>query len=148
MSIFRKITFVILSVVFLLSSTGLFLIHHECRISEISGIFLNTDYKNDDHKHVCDQLSQISCCSGSACEKAAKENFDCCEDNTYYLIISEPYTFSFNKIKFQEISFRISSFIDHIIIDKNNSINTSTKIIKPPDLFGTDLLFNICILRL
>ena len=147
MSIYRKIALILVSAVFLLSSTGLFLIYHACRICEISGIYINTDYKHD-HKHERDQLSQMSCCSGTACEKVAKKDFDCCENNTYYLKISEPYTFSFNKIKFQEVSFRISSFINYIIIDKNNSINTSTKIIKPPDLFGTDLLNNICILRL
>ena len=98
MSIYRKIALILLSAVFLLSSTGLFLIYHECRICEISGIHINTDYK---HEH--DQLSQMSCCSVPVCEKAAKKDFDCCENNTYYLKISEPYTFSFNKIKFQEV---------------------------------------------
>ena len=151
MSIFNKIGLLFISVVFLLSSTGLFLIFHECHTCEISEIYINTDHYEHDHyeyKQEHDHLSEMSCCSGMTCENTVKYDHNCCEDDIYFLKIAKPYIFSFSKIKFQEVSFKVNNFINNIDIDKNNSIHISSQIIKPPDLFGTDLLHDICILRL
>ncbi len=150
MSIFNKIALLFFSVVFLLSSTGLFLIFHECQSCEISEIYINTgkhEHKQM-HEHENHQSSDKTCCYGSVCEINSEKDTDCCSDDTYYLKISEPYTFSFIKIKFQKVCLEIFNFFDYKEKVQKHSVDTSTQIIKPPDLFGIDLLHNICILRI
>ncbi len=128
----------------------MFLTFHECDTCEIIEVFVNAEEHEHEHEHKHEQhhASHESCCTGTVCETNTQTHTDCCSDDTYYLKISEPFTVSSLNIKFQEVSFKITYLFSFISDIKNDFIITLNKINRPPDLFGINLLHNICILRI
>ncbi len=146
MNYIKQILVLLFSAIFLLSSTGLFLTFHECETCDITEVFINIDDHGHEHHHDTELFD--SCCSGETCDINVKNDTDCCSDDTFYLKISEPYTFSSFKVNFEKISFKILSIISFSSEIKNNYSNVSITIINLPKLFGINLLQTICVFRL
>ncbi len=150
MNIKTKISVGFFAVIFLLSSTGMFLIYHECETCDVSEIFINVDKHEHEKDHDFESHHEHKlCCSGSACESETEGISDCCDDDAYYLKISEPYTFSFFQVKFENVFYVINTLFSYKDKFQNTIISSINQINKPPDLLsGKSLLHNICILIL
>jgi len=141
MRLIQNISVLLLTGIFLLSATGLFLRFHDCNTCDVSEIFINTDK----HEHV--ETTHSSCCSDYTCKVEKHDETTCGSNDTYYLKISEPYVFSFINIDFQSTYNIVFDFFSSNA--KKNQLNLlSNKIIKPPNIYGLKLLINICTLRL
>lgn len=143
MSLFKNISVFFLATTFFVFASGLFLNFHKCQTCDISEVFINLN--EDEHEHTAD--SESECCEGLSCVAENHIESECCNDDVFYIKISEPYTYSVDKIKFEKLYEHvnpISSFISKL------QINPSTvffKTVKPPNLSGFKLLLNICMIK-
>ena len=142
MRLIQNISVLLLTGVFLLSATGLFLRFHDCDTCEVSEIFINTD------KHEHAEEAHSSCCSDFSCKVEIQDETTCCANDIYYLKISEPYVFSFINIDFKSTYNIVFDFFNINTVEKFQLNLFSNKTIKPPNIYGLKLLLNICILRL
>lgn len=153
MKIIRNIISLILSAVFLLLSTGLFLIEHHCNYTNTTNIYFSYNHEHDCHTH--SNQSENSCCShNTTCELESNHDKNnqqsCCNDNFYYYKINLPYViskfdFNFDKvISFVQISTNINLFSE-IFGDKHNVTTPNV----PPPILKTSKTFisELCILR-
>ena len=146
MNIYSKILIGIISLVFLFSTTGLLFVHHVCDTCEISEILINSEHKHEGDHHV------KSCCTESSChpeEEQKNNDSECCNEDAYYLKITEPflsysYTIDLNEKVIQLFDYKLIEFADSKYIDQL----FYTSILKPPKLSGRIILRDNCILRI
>jgi hypothetical protein len=151
MKLLNKIFVVILLPIFVFSSTGLVLIHHECESCGISEILVN---KQHTHAHDnCSKEQQMpACCKGSSCEMPVKiqvqTDTECCKEEVFYFKVKEPYVNYTLQLEFDINPIQLPDF--NILDGFENQMSSQilySSINKPPDLSGRDILRHHCILR-
>ena len=149
MNIYKNISILFLVAVFALSSTGLFVVIHECETCGISEIYIDAEHEHKQHHK---KVEHETCCLGGVCETSTEKhqsnNDHCCSDDSFYFKITNPYTFSVLKINFDEVILDFVFFTSHINKLKNNFTNSISRIERPPDLSGKQILHKICVLRI
>ena len=143
MNLIKNTLGLFLSATFLMSATGLFLNFHNCQTCDISEVFIN--FNEDKHEHIADTKSE--CCEGLVCITENQTDSECCEDDVFYIKISEPYTYSVDKIKFEKLYVYVNPIFSSGNKLQINKSKVFIKPVKPPNLSGLKLLLNICILR-
>jgi len=151
MNIYKNISILFLVAIFALSSTGIFVVIHECESCGISEIYIDTNYNHEDeHEKHHKRTEHKTCCSKTTCEQNIEKykHDNCCSDDTFYLKISQEYLASFLKINFEEVETDISFLIEYTNNIKRNLTSSINKVSRPPDLSGIQILHKICVLRI
>lgn len=146
MKFLRHIALLIILAVFMISSAGIFLTVHECKTCAVTKLFINADEPLFHHKETMQVKKDIKdCCSETVCS-VPQENGACCSEENFYLKISESYT-----VVYYTLNFNIHYLpVDIEYYSAANSVNKgdiyNTRICKPPDDTGKDLLHKLSVL--
>ena len=166
---FRYIILTLIAVLFMISSTGVYLTIHYCSSEDITGLFFFTQLTEEPCEHHLHVNDENSCCSNTGENKTGEksgifsacalhddsncsiydETPDCCSNTLLYISIEDDFVKTDHPAP--QINYNLLQAVfgpDITEAAGNNDYFLITNKEPPPNLFGKELAFFNCMLLL